>query len=275
MGLAEGAQRGLGLAVEDKLAVGIVLDEQHVVALGDRDDLLATRVGEAGARRVLEARDDVDELGAHRRGRKHVLERLGDHALVIRFDHQVLGLVGVEGLEGAEVGGALHDHQIARIEQDLRHQVQGLLRPRGHQDLLAAGGEGKGRGDEGAQGLDPFGRRVLQGGGAVLAERRFAALLHGLEGEELGGGQAACERDDVRLLGQLEDLTDRRALHPGRASGEPRRRIGLEGPHHWRSFLGRRPRGSRCADQASVYHAPRKLIRPISILCRNEILGVS
>ncbi|MCX6554280.1 MAG: hypothetical protein NTZ12_04585 [Candidatus Aminicenantes bacterium] len=54
---------------------------------------------------------------------------------------------------------------------------------------------------------------VLQGGLPLPLHDDARHLLDLVDGEEVGGGQAAGERDDTRLDGELQKLADLGALH--------------------------------------------------------------
>jgi hypothetical protein len=147
-----------------------------------------------------------------------LVERDGDHARARER----------EDLQRREVARALHHDDVARIQDRGGHEVERLLGARGDEHLLvpdrvepagaAQAGEGR------AQVRLALGDRVLQ----VAAGLR--AVEHAVVGrrqpghvEQLGRGQAARQREDVRLLGELEDLADRGALDAGHAAGERRR----------------------------------------------------
>src|SRR5439155_24106209 len=58
----ERVDRRLGVALESQLVVGVVLQDERVVLLGELDQLLATPDREIGSRGVLEVDDRVDQL---------------------------------------------------------------------------------------------------------------------------------------------------------------------------------------------------------------------
>jgi hypothetical protein len=68
-----------------------------------------------------------------------------------------------------------------------------------------------------------LGGRILERGPAFVLEDRPRDLQQLLAGEELRGGEAARERDDLRLLGDLQELADVRGLHPAHPVREPYR----------------------------------------------------
>jgi hypothetical protein len=74
----------------------------------------------------VEVRDGVNELRP-RSPKQGLLEALDDHALVVDLDLHVSRLVRAEGRQRAHVGRRLDDDLVARIEEDLRHEVEGLL----------------------------------------------------------------------------------------------------------------------------------------------------
>ena len=70
---------------------------------------------------------------------EELLELVDDHAVVVEVDLEVAGLVRAERRERADVGGRLHDDLVARVEEDLRDQVQGLLRAGRDHEVLGVG----------------------------------------------------------------------------------------------------------------------------------------
>ena len=131
-------RRGAAAAVVE-VAVGIVLEDRHAMAARDVVDRPLARLAHAHARRVLEARDGVDELGPH--VRQHRLQGVGAHALLVHRHRHVVGLVRVEGLQRPEEGRVADDDLVARVEEELGDHVERLLRSRGDQDLALAGGD--------------------------------------------------------------------------------------------------------------------------------------
>ncbi len=149
-----------------------------------------------------------------------------------------LGLVGREGLQRAEVGGRLHRHRAAGIDQHLGHQIEALLRAGGDEHLAGVAGQALGLhlgGHPLAQRTVAFAGGVLQRGAALLGQHARGGLGHGLDREGLGRGQAAGQRDDAGALGDLQDLADRRRVQArgaarelpgGRHGAGPSRRAG-------------------------------------------------
>ena len=78
----------------------------------------------------MERRDGVEELDPPALGRQagdRLLQRLGDEPVVIHRNVHHLRLVRGEGAECADIGRTLGEHDIARIHEDPRDQVEGLL----------------------------------------------------------------------------------------------------------------------------------------------------
>ena len=173
--------------------------------------------------RVLEVGHDVEELRATAAG-DAALQLVGDHALVVGRHLDEARAVGPEGVDGSQVGGALAQHLVVVVEEDLAGQVEPLLRAGGDQDL---GGLDRGAepgvhaaGDGLAQPGVPLGGRVLQGPRAFAVEHVRHHGLQVLDGEELRRRQAAAEGDHLGPLRDLEQLADLRGLHRVQASCE-------------------------------------------------------
>ena len=208
--------------LEAELAVRVVLDHHEPVAGRDVEQGAAPLQAPGAPGRVLEVGHDVDELRPARAGA--ALELLGDHALVVGGDLDEARLVGLEGVDGADVGGALAQHLVALVEEELAGQVEALLRAGGDDDLRGlAGGAQAGvhaARDRLAQARMPLGGRVLQRLRALPVEHVRHHGLQLLDGEHLRGRQAAAEGDDLGPLGDLEQLADVRGLHHVQAPRE-------------------------------------------------------
>ena len=124
-------QRRRGRLVKPQVAVGVVFEQWQAGVLRDLDHLGAAGFGHAAPGRVLEVGQQV---GKARTGRLSA-QVLRHHAFVVRGHADNLRLHRGEGLQGAQIGGALDQHLGARIDQHFGHQVQTLLRAGGDQHL--------------------------------------------------------------------------------------------------------------------------------------------
>jgi len=219
--LVEAGQR---LAAEAQLAVGVILDDQHTVLRGQLDQTAAAFQTQRAPGGVLEVGDGVEQFGlfslrrqpGEQRGKRvHVNAALvGGHLGVARQ-------VRLKRLQGAQVGRRLDEHEVALVNQNFAEQVEPLLAA-GH-DLHVRGGDAVTPSNPLAQRQVALGGRVLQRGGAVLAERGFSGLPHGVQRKQLRCGQAPGERNHVGLLGDFQDFADgarRHGLGAARDAGQ-------------------------------------------------------
>ena len=102
--------------------------------------------------------------------------------MIIHFHGFHLDLVGLEGVQRADVGGVLHQDHVARVAEDLGGHILGRLRARRDHHVLRQGVE------------DAFGRHYF-------ADLR-AQLLHALASAVLQGGEAILGDDGGRRAGQ-------------------------------------------------------------------------
>ena len=165
--------------------------------------------GAAGG--VLEIGDDVDHL--HALGGGQDLLQLGhDHAAVVGGNFDELGFTGLEGVDGAQIGGALQQHHIAGVQEHAGGEIQTLLGTGGHKDVILIGVDvvlcQHTLGDLLTQTGIALGGRILQSHAAVFLHNGHGGLHHLLHGKQLGSGHTAGKGDDVGLRGQLQQLAD-------------------------------------------------------------------
>jgi len=113
------------LALETQRAVGIVLDDDEVVFACQLDQAQAAFFGEGGAGGIVEVGQHVDEAGGFLL--QQFRQLVYDHAVVIEEHRQEARLVGLPGLDGAEIGRALGDDRRVGVYEDFADQIQGLL----------------------------------------------------------------------------------------------------------------------------------------------------
>ncbi|VXC03351.1 conserved hypothetical protein [Exiguobacterium sp. 8A] len=181
---------GLGCRlVEPEESVGVVLEHEDVVRPADVEHLDASLSAHRDAGRVVEVRDRVEELDPLALGaevRDRLTQRLGDQPeLVGRHVHR-LGLVRPEDTDRTDVGRRLGEHDVARIDEQPRDEVERVLRARGDHDVLGAGADALEAHDvhdvlaEGTQALSPA---VLERHGGVLVHDTVQGARDELPGE--------------------------------------------------------------------------------------------
>ena len=132
-----------------------------------------------------------------------------------------------EALQRREVGGALDEDDVARIQQRRRDQPERLLGARRDEQLAgfalqAAPAETLGQ--QCAQPRVALRRGVLQRARRDgRRERARERVGDELGGEQLGRRQAAREGDHLGALGELEDVAHGGGAHVAQARGERRR----------------------------------------------------
>lgn len=162
-GAVQALQRCQGRAGVTVLAVVVVLGDPGAVRLGPAQQREAPAQAHGHAEGQL-----VRGCGEDHRGVRVVRGRISDvHAFGVDR-HQAHARTGyLEGCGGAPVAGRLQPHPLARRQQQLRQQVEGLLRPSGNNDLLGRAAEPARGIQVGAQQLAQ--RRMAGGGTQVLA----------------------------------------------------------------------------------------------------------
>ena len=204
---ALGAVRGNGrqrVAVEAEQTVGVVFDDQDVLTQTDLGDDWAALSGERDAGGVVVVRNDVDELDRAAR-RAHAADRLlqglgNDAVLVHRYVHDV-GLARAEHAQCAHVGGGLGEDDVARVHEELRDEVEGLLAARRDDDVVRVGADdtvvAHDLGDALAQHLPALAAAVLHGLRAMVAHQLLRGRRQLIEGQVLQIRHTACEGDDL------------------------------------------------------------------------------
>ena len=143
------------------------------------------------------------------------------------------GLVRIEGLQRAQVGGRLDGHRARRRPASPCRRGRGpcceplVISTRSAGASMPLGAE-HGR-DPVAQRTEAFAGRVLQRLTRRCRTARLAlASRIGLDGEGVGRRQAAGERPHARQFGELEDLADDRRIHAVAPLGQVPGRIRVE-----------------------------------------------
>ena len=125
-------------------AVGVVLEEQHPLALGDGEDVLATLRPLRHSGGVVERRDGVDHLDPFavcaRRG-DGCVEGGGHEAFSVHGHVHDVALVGAEDSECTDVRRGFDEDNVTRITEDAGHQIQGHLRSGRDDDVIRMRGD--------------------------------------------------------------------------------------------------------------------------------------
>ena len=204
---ALGAVRGdgrQGIVVEAEQAVGVILDDQDMLAQADLGDDWAAFGGQRHAGGVVVVRDDVDELDRAARG-AHVADRLhqglGNDAVFVHGNVHDVCLAGAEHAQRAHVGGGLGEDDVAGVHEELGDEVECLLAACGHHDVVRVSADDAvichDLGDALAQHLPALAAAVLHGLRAVVADQLLRGRRELIEGQVLEVRHAACERDDL------------------------------------------------------------------------------
>ncbi len=216
----EGRQR---LALEAQRPVGRVLDHEQVEAVRELQDPVASLERERDAHRVVEVGHEVEEPRA-RGALQDGLEIVGVDPVLVRAHRGVGGLAGIERDHGAEEGGVLGHHDVARVQDQLGGEVEALLGALEDEDLVEAARDAVGRhplGDPRPQRRQPVGDRVLHDAAVLAREQVGVDGAQLVDGEQVWRGVAAAERDDRRVRAVLEELADGGGpddVHPARVA---------------------------------------------------------
>ena len=153
------------VAVIAQFAVGVVFEDREVIAVDDVHESLAPFYGPSDARRVLEFRDDVHHADAVAVFFQNLFQFFRDNALFVRRHFNEFRFAELKGIEGAEVGRAFDEDDVARVNEDLGQHGQALLGPRRNSDVIDIAVDHESLFHAGcnlfAQGVVPFGRAVL------------------------------------------------------------------------------------------------------------------
>ncbi len=225
-----------GRSTEPQRAVGVVLHDHEPVAVGQRGEVATAIEGQRAPRGVLEVGHDVAEAGPQAGGQVR-LEQIRAQAVPVGLDRDEVRVGAGQRLQGSDVRRSLDHDVVAGIDQGPGQQVERLLRAGGDQDVLGvalATASGVRVGHPLAQRGDPLGRAVLDGLGPVAAgagQHRVGGLPQPPDREAVGRRQAAREREDVRPVGEVQQVADDRRRGASTAPGEQVRWVvGLVGP---------------------------------------------
>src|SRR6266436_7037833 len=129
----------LGVALEPELVVGVVLQNEGVVLLGEPDQLLAAPDRQIGPGRVLKVDDGVDQLAPAALA-ADFLEALADgardHAVFVHRHAEDLGAVPADVVERAGERRRLDDDRIARVHEGAERERERGARAIRDEDVL-------------------------------------------------------------------------------------------------------------------------------------------
>ena len=129
-----GLERRGRLLLEVEIPVEVALHDRHPVLERELQHAAPSLGGQHRARGILERRDEIDELRPV--ARQGLLQRVDAHAVVVDRQADDVGPRPPEREERARVGRALREDHVAGSEEGAGEDVQPLLAPGGHQDLL-------------------------------------------------------------------------------------------------------------------------------------------
>ena len=199
------------LSLEAEVAVGIVLNGRDLIFGDDVHELLAALQRPGTPARVLEIRDDINELDILCRG-KNLIQFLHDHAVFIGRNLDKVRLILTEGIDGAQIARALENDHIAGIQEELADKVKALLAAGGQNDLIRVNLDivflQHALGNLLSQRSPAVGGTVLQGRGARLIQNGIVSSFDILNGEEFRCGETACEGNDLGLGSDREKLAN-------------------------------------------------------------------
>ena len=207
------------LSVVAEVSVGIVLEDDEVVFLGDLEQLCAALFGERRSRRVLEVDDRIDEfyiMSVFAPLLDDLRQQVDAESVLVAWHGEEARAAVAHRVQRPRVRGALDDDRIAVVEQHGTEKVHPLLRTGGDQHLVGfcltahAGGHPL---------CDIFLERFIAVRGAVLQNVLALArqYLRGLgelrDGEDRRVGVPAGKRDDAGRLCVLKKRAYRRRLY--------------------------------------------------------------
>lgn len=122
--------------------------------------------------------------------------------MVIHGDVDDVCLPGAEDAEGSHVGGGLGEDDVARVDEELGDEVEGLLAAGRDHHVVGVRADDSvvahDLGDALAQDLPALAATVLHGLGAVVADQSLRRCRQAVEGKVLQVGHASGEGDDLR-----------------------------------------------------------------------------
>ena len=199
-----------------EFAVRVVFDDGEIVFFEDFHESFAPFEGPGDARRVLEFRDDISQFDLITVFLTDLFEFFRDDALFVRRHFHELRAAELKGVDGAEVGRAFDEDDVAGIDEEIRQVRKALLGTGGDEDFVFRAVDEEGFlhafTDVLAQGQIAFGRTVLDGGAPFLIDDGIRRLPQFFHREEFRCRQAAGEGNNFGLRRQFQEFTDLRGF---------------------------------------------------------------
>ncbi len=226
--IVHGLQGHLMAAVVAQATVGVVLHHHEAVLVGQLQQAAPALGVHGHPAGILEIRDGVAELQARialADALEFGLQEIHAHAVLVEGNGADIGLEGGEGLQRPQIGGALGDDDVARVDEGLGDEREGLLGPRCNENLVSLHANAQIAhhiGEHGPQAGQAVGGAVLQrhGPGLGTFHRGQHGAAHVLLRQKRHGGHAARQRDHVVARGGGEEVAHRRGSHDAHAMGD-------------------------------------------------------
>src|SRR6266487_2116165 len=117
-----------------QLTVWIIFNNRNPIAIGQLDQFVASLQTESRAARVLEIRENINEL---RSDAKRGFQFIHNHTILICTDGDVLRAIGVPGLQCTQIGWRFHYDVVAAVDEQPPDEIQRLLRAGSDQNVIS------------------------------------------------------------------------------------------------------------------------------------------
>ena len=203
---------GQVLAAVADVAVGVVLQHQHVVLGGQLGHLLPALQAQGPSAGILEGGDHVHHLGVILLDLRLQVVHL--HAVLVHIHADALGLEHLKDLHGVHEGGGLHQDHVAGIDIHLAHQVDALQAAGHHHYIICSAFHALGCqqlvDDDFLHVLGAADGAILQSFHAalVLQDDLVRQLTQDVDGQGLLSRGAAAEGNNVGIGHRTEKIAD-------------------------------------------------------------------
>ena len=171
-----------------------------MLAATNLDDYRTALLRKSYARRIVEIRDRVQELNPTPLCAKvadHLFKSFGNQAILVHVHVDNFALVRAERAERAHIRGSLRQHDVALLQENLRNQIQSLLRTGGDNYIIRICINTVIRhhlSDALAKILPPLARAVLHSLRAVTRNERASRLSQRIQRQILNVWHASSQR---------------------------------------------------------------------------------